>query len=354
MPRLRAALITPISGPLARFGREGATALSLWAEHAANLPSPWTGVDLEAFDANPNPESATLAALETSPDILFGPYGSSPTIAVARATDRAIWNHCGATSALSLPDFPHVINVLSPASAYPYGAFRAIRAASPEAKTVSILHSTTGFGKDVASGATGAAREMGFEVRAVSFETGHAPEAAATLPESDVLFVVGRFEDEVEAAKRTLPGEWRAAAFVGAGVEDVLAPVGSRREGLIGPAQWTPSTAPESDEVPDSAWFVEKFRRLSGSEPSYPAAQAFAAGVLCARCIRDGGVEDAAQLDAARRLECTTLYGDFRLDPDTGLQSGHEVLIVQWQGGVRRVVWPPERAESGLVYPLSG
>ena len=32
MTKLHAALVTPMSGPLARFGRESAKALSLWAE----------------------------------------------------------------------------------------------------------------------------------------------------------------------------------------------------------------------------------------------------------------------------------------------------------------------------------
>jgi branched-chain amino acid transport system substrate-binding protein len=134
----------------------------------------------------------------------------------------------------------------------------------------------------------------------------------------------------------------------------VLAPVADLREGLLGPAQWAASAAPEPDEGPDAGLFVRGFRRVTGSEPSYPAVQAFAAGVLCARCLRDGGVDDEAQLAAARRLECTTLYGGFRLDPASGLQTGREVLIVQWQEGVRRVVWPPERAEQPLRYPLPG
>jgi branched-chain amino acid transport system substrate-binding protein len=99
---------------------------------------------------------------------------------------------------------------------------------------------------------------------------------------------------------------------------------------------------------------VRRFREAAGAEPSYPAVQAFAAGVICARCLRDGGVEDGVQLATARQLECTTLYGGLRLDAASGLQVGHEVLIVQWQDGVRRVVWPPERAESSLRYPLPG
>ena len=51
----------------------------------------------------------------------------------------------------------------------------------------------------------------------------------------------------------------------------------------------------------------------------------------------------------AERLAIRTLFGDFRLDPLTGLQVGHQVLVVQWQGGARRVVWPPERAERPIV-----
>jgi branched-chain amino acid transport system substrate-binding protein len=348
MPRLRATLVTPLSGKLARFGRESATALRLWAEHAAELPARWTGVDLEVLDADLDPGAATRAAADAHPDVLFGPYGSSPSVSAARATDRVIWNHGGATSTLRRPEFPRVINILSPASSYPEGVLQAVCAADPEVSSVSLLHGSTGFGEDVASGAVKSAEEMGLEIQAFPFEPGRAAQAAADVPPADLLLVVGRFEDEVAAARALLPGSWRAASFAGAGVEDVLEPVGDLREGLLGPAQWTASTAPEPDEGPDAAWFVEKFRRSAGSEPSYPAVQAFAAGVICARCLREGGIEDEAQLAAARSLECTTLYGKFRLDPETGLQAGHETLVVQWQDGARRVVWPPERAERSL------
>ncbi len=144
---------------------------------------------------------------------------------------------------------------------------------------------------------------------------------------------------------------FRFAAFVGAGVEEVLAPLGNLREGLLGPAQWCASATYKPDEGPDTNWFMTKYREAAGSDPSYPAVQAFAAGLLCARCLRDSGsCDDAAQLAAARRLVCTTLYGAFQLDPETGLQSGHQVLIVQWQNGCRRVVWPREQAERPLLF----
>lgn len=232
-----------------------------------------------------------------------------------------MWNHGGATSALQRPRYPNAVNVLAPASTYLAGALRVVRAADPAAARVSMLRGPTGFALDVAGGAAAAADALGFSVEV----TGFVPGAAAD-----------------------------AAAFVSAGVDEVLEDMRAKRDGLLGPAQWIPQVAPaEPEEGPDAAWFTAAYRQATGQEPSYPAVQAFAAGVLCARCLRDaGGSDDAAVLDAAGRLDTTTLYGHFRLDPDSGLQAGHEVLTVQWQDGSRRVVWPPDRAERPLRYPL--
>jgi branched-chain amino acid transport system substrate-binding protein len=354
MPRLRAALITPLTGPLAPYGEAGATGLSLWARHAAHLPPPWTGVDLDVRDSGSDVRASMHAALDDQPDALFGPYGSHPMLAAARDCQRVIWNHGGATSQLARPAFPQVINVLSPASTYFTGVLQAVRACDPGAATVALLHTTSGFGRDVAAGAASAAITLAFAVERLAFEPGQVAEAAALVPQADVVLVVGSFADELAAAPVLLRRTWRAAAFVGAGVEEVLAPLGSLREGLLGPAQWIASAAPKPDEGPDAEWFVTRYREAAGGEPPYPAAQAFAAGLLCARCLRDSGrSEDAAQYAAAYQLACTTLYGAFRLDPLSGLQSGHQMVIVQWQQGRRRVVWPAEQAERPLLAPLA-
>jgi branched-chain amino acid transport system substrate-binding protein len=353
MTKLRAALVTPLSGSLATFGRAAAEGLTLWARYAARLPPPWTGVELDIRDTAADLEATMHAAIETHPDVLFGPYGSSTMLAAMRVTDRVVWNHGGATSQLYWPAFPRVINVLSPASTYFDGVLQAVRATDPGAATVSVLYASSGFSRDVATGAVSTATKLNFEVRAIPFEPNNAVETASTLPTADVLLVVGNFADELAVAPVLLTRPWRAAAFVGAGVEEVLAALGDLREGLLGPAQWIATSALEPDEGPDSGWFVAKFRHSLGVDPPYPAAQAFAAGLLCARCLRDSGVgEDAAQLAAARHLACSTLYGPFKIDPVSGLQVGHQVLIVQWQHGTRRVVWPPEQAERPLRYPL--
>jgi branched-chain amino acid transport system substrate-binding protein len=292
------------------------------------------------------------SGLAPQPHLVFGPYGSRPSLQALAATERVVWNHGGASSTLRWPGFPRALNVLAPASTYFRGTLEAVRSVDREARQVVILHGRTGFGADVARGAAEDAARLHFEATAIGFSTGEAARTASQVPAADVLLVAGGFDDELAAARALLERDWRAVGFVGAGVEEVLAPLGQAREGLLGPTQWVAAAATESDEGPDVRWFLTRYRSAVGSDPPYPAAQAFAAGVLAARCLRDAeAVEDAAQLAVARSLECRTLYGNFRLDPVTGLQVGHEVLTVQWQGGARRIVWPAKYADRSLIYP---
>jgi branched-chain amino acid transport system substrate-binding protein len=352
---LRALVVTPLSGPLAGFGRTTAAALRLWADQAVELPRPWRAVRLAVEDAHPDPALAMRRGLTSGPHLIFGPYGSGPTLQALRATGHVVWNHGGAVSTIRWPAFPGVVNVLSPASTYFLGILEAVRSVEPKpGGGAVVLHARSGFGADVARGAAEAASRLGFRTTAIGFAQGEAERAASRVPDADVLLVAGSFEDELAAARVLLQRPWRAAGFVAAGVDEVLAPLGATREGLLGPTQWMASAGREPDEGPDSQWFANRYRSAVGEPPSYPAAQAFAAGVLAARCLREAeAVDDAGQSAAARRLVCRTLYGRFRLDPATGLQVGHRVLTVQWQDGSRRIVWPRNLAERPLRYPLS-
>lgn len=310
---MRAVLVTPLTGPLARYGRAGAAALKLWAESR--------GADLTVVDAHPDPAAAMREA-DSPYDIVFGPYGSGPARAAVRATDRLVFNHGGARVLAA----DNVVTILAPAETYLVGALRSVDGV----RRIAVLHGDTGFGRAVASGVIAEAARLGIEV-----DSARLPGPPA---EADMLFVAGTFESELDAARRFLPGRWRAAAFVGAGVDEVLADLGERREGLLGPAQWLESAAPTPTAGPTAAEFADAYRRATGESPSYPAAQAFAAGVIAERCLA-GATGDAEVRAAALALDCVTLFGRFRLDA-RGIQVGHEVLTVQWRHGRRHVVWP--------------
>lgn len=334
--RLRAALVTPLTGSLARYGRAGASALELWAQRAR--------VELEIADIQPSTAAAVSAVTFRRPvDVLFGPYGAGPAVAAARAAPSVLWNHGGATVRLAR-SFPNVVNVPAPALTYLATVIDVLGADILAGRHAELLHATTGFGREVADGVRHAADGVGMTVTSAAFDPGAGDVAARRAQGSDaeVLLVAGGFDDELAIACRLLGRRWRVAAFVAAGVDEILEPLGERLAGVYGPCQWVPEAAPEPDEGPDTGWFIAAYSQITGSPPPYPAAAAFAAGVLWERCVRDAG--DAgpdAVAAAAQQLSTTTLFGRFRLDPTTGLQVGHRVGVVRWHGGRRIVVAHP-------------
>ncbi len=48
-----------------------------------------------------------------------------------------------------------------------------------------------------------------------------------------------------------------------------------------------------------------------------------------------------------------TFFGEFRVD-STGKQSGHSMVLVQWQGGALTVVAPGTAASGTVKYPYTG
>src|SRR5438094_469912 len=134
-------------------------------------------------------------------------------------------------------------------------------------------------------------------------------------------------------------GLTRAVAPIAEAHGVVLWNHGGAANGFVGPSQWQAG----ADVVPDlgssAAHFVRRFTACFGVAPDYAAAQAYAAGVVMSRCVELAGTLDQERLRAAAAtLDCTTLFGRFRIDPVTGLQTGHEMLLVEWVEGRRRVV----------------
>ncbi len=324
-PTQHGVLVTPLSGPLARFGRCGSAALQLWAGTA--------GVALEVIDAYPSAAAAVATGEARRPDVLFGPYGTGPAVTAARASVGVVWNHGGATARLARPEFERVVNLLSPARTYLAAVLDTLVAEGlPAGSEIVLLHRDTGFGREVAEGTAATAARLGLVVHPVSFALGEGPEALERAPGADVLLSAGSFEDDVAIAALGLRRRWRAVGLVAAGVDELAHALGERVEGLYGPCQWTADTAPQPADGPDADWFVTRYQHATGATPPYPAAAAFAAGVIWQRCARDAGTTDPLPVLAdAFDLDTTTLFGRFGLDPLTGVQTGHQIRVVRWQ-----------------------
>jgi branched-chain amino acid transport system substrate-binding protein len=127
---------------------------------------------------------------------------------------------------------------------------------------------------------------------------------------------------------------------------------------LLAPSQWEEGVRFPVDVGPGPAAAVRALRsravgalraELVGPHVDYPAAQAYATGLLALHCLESAGtLTDAALEAAARRLRCFSFFGGYRLGED-GRQAGHDMVVIQWYQGVKRVVWPLSLAEAALV-----
>ena len=247
---------------------------------------------------------------------------------IAATAGKALWNHGGTSNVIFQQGWRHVVSVASPASDYLRGLPGWIKRRAPRASRVGILHAESGtFAGQVARGAAEGARAAGFtEIRVMEFESPLRDAGAvvreAVEPEPDLLVSIGAFQDDVAIAR-----QWAALP-----AKTALA--------LMGPSQWEP-TAGEAPLVgPDSGWFVDAFERAFHRTPEYPAAQAFAVGVIFGNAV-------VVAQGVSRAPPCSASRTPSRPRPSTaasastrrrGDRSATGVRLVQWRGGRKRVI----------------
>ncbi|MCH8993421.1 MAG: amino acid ABC transporter substrate-binding protein [Chloroflexi bacterium] len=292
--------------------------------------------------------------------ILIGPYSSDLTRAVASVSSRygrVLWNHGGAADDIHRPG-GRVVGILTPVSRYFAGVLELTRSLDPHARRAVVLHRRgSSFGRLAAKGARAISRETGFRTTTVTYSSvrDDLPRLLAklSLQRPDLILSAGAFEDDCALAQELVVARVKAKAFgfVAAAMQDFQEALGQKAEGFLGPSQWEPGLGYPVDYGPapdEGAWRI----RAASAAPDYPAAQAYAACLIAQRCLQEAASTDNEALwQAACAFDGSTFFGRFRIDPRTGLQVGHEMVWVQWRGGRKYIVWPPDLAEGRTEYP---
>jgi branched-chain amino acid transport system substrate-binding protein len=294
-------------------------------------------------------------------DFLIGPYSSGLALAaatIAEAHQKVLWNHGGSSDAIMRQGFRWSVHLPTPASGYLAGLFACLLRQGLPAGRVAIIQRPRGtFSSAVATGVRQAAQRSGFATLPDFFypdDPRQSPALVAALAAAEpaVLVAVGRYEDDVALLRAMADAHVSPAivAAVAAPMQQFRSDLQELAESCIGPSQWEYGVAMAVDSGPPTEVFAARFCQRFGRLPDYPAAQAYAAGVILQRCVEIAGTcRDAHLRAAADGLQCRTFYGDFRLDAETGRQVGHQTVLVQWQTGEKKTVWPAEIAQAGLV-----
>ncbi len=292
-------------------------------------------------------------------EVLIGPYASDLTRAVlpvARRRGRVLWNHGGASDDIHAGG-GRAVGILTPVSRYFGGLIELARSLDRDAARVAVLHRLgSGFGRLAALGVRAVASDAMFVTDVVTYSSlgNDLPRVMASLERQspDLVISAGSFDDEVVLAEALLESGLRpkAIGLAAAAIQEFPHALGTDAEGFLGPSQWEPrlAYAPDFGPGPDEA---TEGIRAQGAPPDYPAAQAYAACLIAQRCLEEAGADDESLWRAACALDCVTFFGRFRIDPATGLQVAHEMVLVQWRRGRKLVVWPPLVSEARPLYP---
>jgi branched-chain amino acid transport system substrate-binding protein len=339
MSQLRVGLAVSLTGPLAAMGTATCRGLALWAEEAR--------VALVVRDDGSERAEVRRAVEmlldEERVDLLAGPYSSGLTRAVAplaEARNVVLWNHGGAADDIHRRGHRCVVGILAPASRYLVPALRKVRTG----EVVVVHRPSSGFSAAVAWGAVEEAGRQARPVRLESYpETPHEMDAFAArvaAPPPGLLVGAGRFSDDIVLARALRrQGVEVPTAFVAAGIDAFREALGEGADGFLGPSQWEALAPIDPDVGPTPRDFAHRFRARFGVPPDYPTAQAYAAGLVMGRCVEmAAGTDQQALRAAAAALDVTTLLGRFRIHPVTGVQIGHDVLLVRWERGERCVL----------------
>ena len=349
-----------LTGRYARFGRQALAGVQAWVADVNEAGGLRPGRDAPAVplvlrfydDASRATEAARATQrliVEDGVALLMGPYSSALTRAAAKAAAQhgvPLWNHGGAADDLYGGGNDWIVAVLSPASRYFAGLVALVQRRQPGARLALIGAGGSPFARSVLAGAEAAATGAGFDVVFRADHSGGASPAtvAAQLRtrRADLVLVAGSFEQDLRLA-RAIVASRAAIATVGlvaAGVAAFGAQLGEEATEFYGPSQWEPGTPVSIDLGPATDTIAARLRAALGGPADYPAAQAYAAGLVAQACLERAGSDNPQALRrAASRLDIRTFYGRFRID-EAGRQVGHEVAIVRWRDGIKEVVWP--------------
>jgi branched-chain amino acid transport system substrate-binding protein len=372
MDKIKVGISVSLTGAYSVQGRESFRGVSLWAsdvngeggiyvsERGKKIP-----VELIHFDDGSTREicrSNTVRLIsEEKVDILLGPYSSSLSLAAAEAAEECgvtLWNHGGATDEIEERGFTCLVSAITPASRYSEGIIELVRAEDPEAARIaSFTAEDSGFSRNIARGASRYGEKKGFIVREFKFASGN-KDFSRLLNEAmdfspDLILGMGRAHDDLALAGQIIESRVRvkAIALVVASISLFEETFHNNARGFISSSQWESGIRIVPDVGPEPPEFVARFTSAYGIKPDYPAAQGYNIGLIVQKCIDEAGtLDDMTLRKKAKGTEFKTFYGQFSVD-GRGSQTGHEMVVVQWQNGKKVIVYPERCKEAGVRYP---
>src|SRR6266705_846928 len=305
---------------------------------------------------------------------LLAPYSSGLTGAAAPLAEQnnlVMLSHGGSADSIWTHGYKNVFGVLSPASTYFNNAIDWLAANHPGDK-LAFLYADDSFSKTAGIKASNYAAHLHLTVVYNASYPSTAQDLHTFLAEAhgdlaDDLIGGGHYADGVKIVQQLSSVGWKPnfISLLVAVTEPQFQQQLSGEANLVtGPSQWetTVTYSPAAAQTAGIPWygpnetqFVNYYSKQSNAgSPTYHSGEAGAAVVVLADAIQTANSTDTTNVrQAISSMHIMTFFGQFKVDA-TGKQSGHSMVLVQWQSGGLVVVAPDAVASGTVKYPYTG
>ncbi len=369
---IKVGFTTSITGSLSVEGNRQLRGIQLWQEWVNSHGGIKVGdkiynVSLVWYDDQSKKDNviAFYEKLITSDkvDFLISPYSSGLTLtaaAIAEKYKKVMVTTGAASDTIHKQGYKYIVQVYTPGSLYLKSTIDLLLAIDPNAKNIAIIYENEVFSASVAAGAKEYALSKGLNVVYYDNYPSNPTDLTSQLTvikskNPDAIIGGGHFADGVLLIKQAKQLNVNAKLFsiVVAAPEDKFRDsLGPDANYIMGPSQWEPDVKYTVNYGPSVSDFISMYTKRFNETPTYHSAGGFAAGLVLQAAIEKAQSLDSDKVrDAFNLLDLKIFFGAFKIDPTTGLQIAHQMVLIQWQNGKKYTVWPPEAATKEPIYP---
>jgi branched-chain amino acid transport system substrate-binding protein len=292
---------------------------------------------------------------EDKVDAVMGPYSSAITEAAVNVTEKyqkVMVAPLAATTSIFKKGRKFIFMVISPAEVYLEGLVDI--AAKRGLKTIAIVNEDTLFPKTSAAGTAEIAKKKGMQVVFQEAYPKGNQDFSAMLTKikaanPDVLAAATYYDDAVALTRQMKELNVNPKMYgvtVGGDLPEFYDVLKQTADHVYGATQWD-----DNLPYPGQKEFVAAYMKEFGHEPVYHSAAGYAGCVIYAEAVRRAGTLDANKVrETLLKLEMKTNFGEYKVD-ETGFQTAHKMVLLQWQDGKKVTVWPDELAGGKPRFP---
>lgn len=360
---IKIGLTVSLSGDLAKLGKQQLHGVQMW-EADVNSRGALLGRPVKLVYHDDRSDPATSARLyerlisEDRVDLLLGPYSSDITLAASTVAEKNSFPMLtvgAAAEAIWERGYKNVFGIDVPAQAYMHSVLDMLREHAP-LRVALIYVEDAVFTRDMAEGVRRQASAYGLDIvldQGFPQQTQNFSSLVRGLREANPDVVLGAVYYQgalgvMQESRQQGLSPNLFALSVGPAVRKFGDTLGPGVEGVMGPVPWM-----RSDRTPFGFDFSYRYKQRFGANAGYHATFGYAAGQVLEAAVRLAGSLERDQVRAQlSAMQFRSLLGNYRVDA-TGKQIGHKTYVLQWQNGRRRLVWPPELAETTPRFPAS-